>query len=119
MRDERLYMIHISECIAAIEEYAAPGYDEFVQSTKTQDAIIRRLQIMGESTMRLSDERKAAFPQVNWSRIRGFRNIVVHDYLDIDLDIVWNIIQNYLPPLKAAVETMLQQSDTTGDNTEQ
>lgn len=55
-------MIHVNECIADIEAYAAPGYDEFMGSTKTQDAIIRKLQIMAESTMRLSEARRETFP---------------------------------------------------------
>lgn len=118
MKDERLYLVHIKECITDIEEYASPGYDHFLSSKLNQDAIIRKLQIMAESTMQLSEASKAAFPEVSWGKIRGFRNVIVHDYLNVDLDIVWDVIQEYLPQLKAAVEVMLQQPGASGDNSE-
>ena len=58
-----------------------------------QDAVIRNLQIMAESTMRLSNQLKAQHDEVNWSGIAGFRNVVVHDYMDLDMEMFWEIIQ--------------------------
>lgn len=107
MKDEKLYIIHISECIERIEKYTDGGKEAFLASDLIQDAVIRNLQIMSESTTRLSDELQDKYPEVKWFKIRGFRNVLIHDYLGMDLERVWNIIKNDLPKLKAAVEKML------------
>jgi uncharacterized protein with HEPN domain len=72
-----------------------------------QDAVIRNLQVLAESTQHLSDEAKESHQDIDWYKIAGFRNILVHDYLGLDLDTVWNIVANELPVLKKAVEEML------------
>jgi len=71
-----------------------------------QDAVIRNLQTMAESTTRVSDELQEEHPEVDWLKIRGFRNVLVHDYLGVDLERVWNILENELSKLKNAVEKM-------------
>lgn len=108
MKDDKLYLIHIHECIQRIEEYlGGGGRDAFMDSTMVQDAIIRNLQMLSESTMRVSEEMQASHSEVEWYKIRGFRNVLVHDYLGVDLKMVWNILENDLPKLKAAVVKML------------
>ncbi|MHC4118393.1 MAG: HepT-like ribonuclease domain-containing protein [Planctomycetota bacterium] len=109
MKDDRLYLIHISECIERIESYVS-GKDkqEFLDSTLLQDAVIRNLQTMAESTQRLSEEGKEQGSEIDWLKIAGFRNVLVHDYLGIDVERVWNIIEKDLFVLKAAIEKMLR-----------
>jgi uncharacterized protein with HEPN domain len=108
MKDERLYLIHIKECIERIESYIGNADKrKFLNSTLLQDAVIRNLQVLAESTQRLSDEAKESRQDIDWYRIAGFRNILVHDYLGLDLDTVWNIVVNEMPVLKRAVEEML------------
>ena len=108
MKDDKLYLIHIRECILRIEEYLGGGGKEvFIASNMVQDAIIRNLQMLSESAMRLSDEMQASHPEVEWFKIRGFCNVLVHDYLGVDLERVWNILENDLSKLKTAVEKML------------
>ena len=108
MKDDRLYLIHIKECIERIESYVGKAdKQQFVDSTLLQDAIVRNLQVLAESTQRLSDEAKDNRQEIDWYKIAGFRNILVHDYLGLDLDTVWNIIANEMPALKKAVEEML------------
>jgi uncharacterized protein with HEPN domain len=63
--------------------------------------------MMSESTMRLSEELQVSHSEVEWFKIRGFRNVLVHDYLGVDLERVWNILENDLPKLKSAVEKMI------------
>lgn len=76
-----------------------------------RDAVLRRLQTMAESTQRLSDELKQA-PQIDWRALSGFRNILVHDYLNgIDNERVWIAIERYLPDLKVAVESFESSTD--------
>jgi uncharacterized protein with HEPN domain len=108
MKDDRLYLIHIAECIERIESYVS-GVDRegFMASTLVQDAVIRNLQTMAESTQRLSDRLKQAQSKIDRYKIAGFRNILVHDYLGVDTERVWNIIENELPALKKAVHAMM------------
>jgi uncharacterized protein with HEPN domain len=108
MKDDKLYLIHIRECIDRIESYLQ-GMDKeaFLASSLVQDAVIRNLQVLAESTQRLSARAKEGQPQIDWHKIAGFRNILVHDYLGVDLAKVWNILQNDLSALRDAVEEML------------
>lgn len=108
MRDDRLHLIHITECIERIERYTAPGDGAFYSDTMIQDAVLRNLHTLSESTQRLSDALKDQHPEVDWTSIAAFRNVVVHDYLGIDLPRIWDIVQRDLPNLKRAVSTMLE-----------
>jgi uncharacterized protein with HEPN domain len=107
VKDNKFYLIHINECIDDVAAYTADGYDTFMGSTLVQDAVIRKLQIMAESTMPLPEEMRTAHPEVNWRDIRGFHNVVVHDYTEVDQGKVWDIVQNDLPGLKSAVEALM------------
>ena len=107
MKNDQLYLIHISECIERIESYVR-GIDkeDFMASSLVQDAVIRNLQTMAESTQRLSDQLKQTQHKIDWYKIAGFRNILVHDYLGVDVEKVWNIIENEIPNLKEAIQEM-------------
>jgi len=109
MKDDRLYLIHIAECIERIESYVA-GKDReaFLNSTLIQDAVVRNLQTLAESTQRLSDQAKEEADEIDWFKIAGFRNVLVHDYLGLDIERVWNILETELPVLKKAIQRMLQ-----------
>jgi uncharacterized protein with HEPN domain len=85
VKDDKLYLIHISECINRIAEYVVEGKESFFRDEKTQDAVLRNLQILSESTQRLSVDLKANYSDIEWKRIAGFRNVLVHDYLGINL----------------------------------
>lgn len=110
MKDDRLYLIHISECISRIEDYVSGGRDEFLGSHLIQDAVIRNLQTMAESTQRLSDSLKLRYTEIDWRRISGFRNVVVHDYLGIDIPYLWQIVEKELPALKHTIKAMLDEN---------
>lgn len=109
MKDDRLFLIHIRECIQRIESYIA-GKDKqkFLDTTLVQDAVLRNLQVLAESTQRMSDATKESAVEVDWFKIAGFRNVLVHDYLGIDIEQVWNILEKDLPELKRQVEKLLQ-----------
>jgi uncharacterized protein with HEPN domain len=110
MKDDKLYLIHISECIGRIEQYLPErSKHTFLSSTLLQDAILRNLQTMAESTQRLSDSLKAKHPEINWHKISGFRNLLVHDYLGVDAERVWKIIEIDLPTLKQTISAMLKE----------
>ena len=97
---DRVYLNHMLECVARVLEYCEGGEAAFKQSHLIQDAVIRNLQVMAESSKRLSDATKALAPDVPWRAISGFRNIIVHDYLGVDLDVVWQVIATNLPDLR-------------------
>jgi uncharacterized protein with HEPN domain len=103
MKDDRVYLLHIPECIRRIEEDTADGQDAFLSSHTLQDAVLRNLQTMAESTERLSDSMKRRYPQIEWRRIVAFRNVLVHDYLGIDVERIWEITQRDVPQLKAVM----------------
>ena len=109
MNDYRLHLIHISECISRIEEYVGGrNREQFLGSTMVQDAVVRNLQVLAESTQRLPDTVKSAHPEVQWREIAGFRNVLVHDYLGLNVERVWEVIQNDLPDLKRKIDAMLR-----------
>ena len=110
MRREKVYLLHIVEYITRIEEYVASGQDSFMESMLIQDAVVRNLQILGQSARRLSDETRAGRPEVDWRGIIGFRNVIVHDYLGLSLVRVWEVVEQHLPVLKCQVEAMLRDS---------
>lgn len=108
VQTDRAYLLHILQCIALIQNYTAAGKLEFMASVLVQDAVLRRLQTMAESTQRLSDLCKAQAPEVDWRALSGFRNVLVHDYLGgIDLERVWDAVSVYLPGLEGAVRRLL------------
>ena len=108
MRDDTVYIRHIMESIRRIEENVAQGRENFLDSHTFQDAVLRNLQTLAESTQRLSDDLKAAHPEIEWHRIAAFRNILVHDYLGVDVERVWEITQRDVPELKKAILAMLE-----------
>jgi uncharacterized protein with HEPN domain len=108
MRDDTVYLRHILESIRRIEENVADGRDRFLASHTLQDAVLRNLQTMAESTQSLSDDLKTTYPDIEWDRIAAFRNVLVHDYLGIDVERVWDITQRDVPELKRAILGMLE-----------
>ncbi len=108
MKDDRLYLIHVQEAIERIEEYTRDGKEFFVEDHKTQDAVLRNLHTLAESSQRISKALKEQYPQVDWRILSAFRNVVVHDYLGISLDRVWDIVENDLPDLKKNIGVILE-----------
>lgn len=108
MKDDRLYLIHIREAVERIEEYTQEGKELFLNDHKTQDAVLRNLHTLAESSQRISNDLKDQHSQVDWRILSAFRNVVVHDYLGISLDQVWDIVENDLPDLKENVVAILK-----------
>lgn len=108
MKDDRLYLFHILESIERVEEYTSDGMEEFLADKKTQDAVLRNLQILAESTQRISPELKSAHIEIDWRGISGFRNVLVHDYLGVNLITVWGIIEGPLKELKMKINEILE-----------
>ena len=106
MKDDTLYKIHIRECIDKIEKYTdGTTLKMFMKTPLIQDAVLRNLQILSESTQRLSEDFKNSHNQIEWHQISGLRNVLAHEYLGIDLETVWNIIETKIPQLKETVKS--------------
>lgn len=99
---------HVRDRVVRIRKYTAGGRAVFLESHLVQDAVLRNLHTIAESTQRLSDRIRATEPDVAWRAIAGFRNVVVHDYLGIDLEAIWSVVERDLPGLAAAVDRMLR-----------
>ncbi|MGB0713989.1 MAG: DUF86 domain-containing protein [Gammaproteobacteria bacterium] len=92
------------ECIARIRDYTREGPQTFLASLLIQDAVVRNLQVLAESSQRLSEAFKSESGEVDWRALSGFRNILVHDYLALDLPLIWLVVENEM----SALETILK-----------
>ncbi len=108
-----LYLTRIQDCLHRIAEYTLGGHEEFLTDHKTQDAVLRNLQTMAESTQRLSASLKSTAPEVKWNKIAGFRNVLTHDYLGIILERVWLTIADDLPLFRQQIDTMMASMNPT------
>ena len=100
---------HILDAICEIESYVkGVSIDEFVSNSMLRFASIKQLEIIGEAANHITDETREKFSNVEWEKIVGFRNILVHEYFGIKLKIAWDIIINDIPELKSKVEKVLK-----------
>jgi uncharacterized protein with HEPN domain len=106
VRDDLLYIHHVLDCTHRIECYCRNGKEAFLATELIQDAVLRNLQTLAESTKRISDDLKAFHPELDWRAVAGFRNVLVHDYLGIDLERIWEIVSVHLPVLQSHMEAI-------------
>lgn len=103
-KDYRLYIDDMLEAIDKIAEYVIDGDEvRFSRNTQQQDAVIRRLSIIGEAATRLPQEIRLLVPSVPWKSVVGLRNIVIHEYANVSLGKAWEVTQTDLPKLKEAL----------------
>jgi uncharacterized protein with HEPN domain len=100
------YLQDIHDYIKDIESFTQTGEAEFMQDRKTQLAVIQAYQVIGEIVKRLPDDMLEQQPLVEWQKIKGFRDFLIHQYDNVDMSIVWDAVKQ-LPTLRAAVESML------------
>jgi uncharacterized protein with HEPN domain len=104
---DRKKLRDILDAITAIEAYSVSSYDEFLADTKTQDAILYNLIIIGEAANQISEEYQEQHHNIPWSAMIGTRNIIVHGYDQVKLEIVWKILQRDLEHLKTEVAKVI------------
>lgn len=99
MKDDRLYLIHMCECIDYITQYTAEGRDAFMASRQAQDAVIRNFEVLGEAAKHLSEAFRSSHEGIPWKRIVGFRDVLIHHYIGVDIEQVWSVVEKDLPDL--------------------
>jgi len=107
-RNPNLLVEDIIESCHKIMDYTKDiSFEQFLSDPKTIDAVVRNFEIIGEAANRLPEEFKDLYQEIDWHRIRGFRNRIVHDYFGIDYSIVWQVKENYLPQLMINLEKLV------------
>jgi uncharacterized protein with HEPN domain len=106
-KDDSIYMEHIMSSLDKITSYIS-GHNQqsFLESDQTQDAVIRQLEVIGEATKRISKETSERNSDIPWSDMAGMRDKLIHDYIDVDLWVVWTTASNDVPELKALLEKL-------------
>ena len=105
MKDDKIYLTHIPDGLRTILLYVDDvDHGTFINDRKTQDACIRQFEVIGEATKRLSAEFRQQFPQVQWKYLAKMRDKLIHDYIDVDLEIVWQTISVDVVPTLIEIE---------------
>jgi len=108
-RRDRDFLSDGKEAILRINAYIEKlSYEEFLEDIKTQDAVVRNLEIIGEATKNISEELKIRYPQLPWKDLAGVRDKLRHHYFGVNLDIVWNIVEKELPEIVLRFEEILK-----------
>jgi len=108
MKDNKLYLRHIRDAIEKIEKYISDvNYEQFVSNDMMADAVLRQLAVIGEATNNLSDDFRQSHPAVPFRDIIDMRNILIHNYTDVDIKVVWDTCKENLPELKRFVAEIL------------
>ena len=109
-RNEILFVEDILKNILLIENSIKNlSKDEFIMSKLIVDATVRRLEVIGEAVKNISEKIKTKYPEIEWRKIAGTRDAIIHAYFDVDLDIIWSIIEKDLPELKKEITKVLEE----------
>lgn len=108
MKDERVYLLHALDSIDAIQRYTVDGRDAFFADPKTQDAVIRNIEVIGQAVKGISDQTRSLEPNVPWRQIAGMRDKLIHEYFGVDLALVWDVVERELPVLRPQLATLTE-----------
>ena len=109
MKQPKLYLSHIIKAIDTIQEYLKGfSHDDFLKDEKTQDAVIRNLEIIGEASSKLEQEFIKQLPQIPWRDIKDFRNKLIQDYWELNLEVIWEAATKEIPELKKLLEPVTE-----------
>jgi len=100
MKDDLAYIEHILDCLRKIKEYTRNlSKDDFIENELIQDAVIRNIEIIGEATKKISLNLKQAYSEIPWKEMAGMRDKLIHDYLGVDIEVIWKTIESDIPAL--------------------
>ena len=108
-RDHRVYLNDILTAISKIERYVGDlSFHDFTQDEMRIDAVVRNLEVIGEAAKHVPEEVRRKYPFIEWKKISGLRDILIHEYFGVDRDILWDIVKNKIPVLKRDTEKILE-----------
>jgi len=111
-KDCLVYLKHILDAIHRIEKYTERiDYMDFMENNLVQAGVIREMKIIGEATKRLSDEFKGKYAGIPWRKIAGMRDKLIHDYMGVDMDAVWNVVERDMPQLRVKVKGIFTEEE--------
>ncbi|GAG95003.1 unnamed protein product [marine sediment metagenome] len=111
-RNMKLYLQDIWESILAIEEYTRKlAESAFYSNRQIQDAVVRRLEIIGEAVKNIDDDLRNKYPQIPWKKIAGMRDIITHEYFGIKIDRIWDVARKDLPNLKDKIKIIIEKEN--------
>ncbi|MEA1993647.1 MAG: DUF86 domain-containing protein [Euryarchaeota archaeon] len=111
-KDDSVYLRHILDAITKIEEYTQGiKYKEFMEDNLIQDGVIRQIEIIGEATKRLSKEIRKRHPEIPWRDMTGMRDKLIHNYLGVDIDAVWDTVERDIPSLKTELRNLIKKEE--------
>ncbi len=109
-RDVTLFLNDIFTCITKIQKYTEnKTYEEFISDEILIDAVVRNLEIIGEAVKNIPDSFRKKYPSVEWKKIAGLRDILIHWYFGIDYEVLWDILRSKLPNLQTEIENILKE----------
>jgi uncharacterized protein with HEPN domain len=109
MKNPIIYIEHIHTSVLRIKSYTTSINEEtFLKNPLIQDAVIRNFEIIGEATKKLSNEFRLKYPDIEWKKIAGMRDKLIHDYIGVDLWAVWAVVENILPELEIQINEILK-----------
>ena len=114
MKDDRLYLHHMLERCHRISRSIAAGRAAFMASEELQDAVIRNVEVIGEAAKRVSTESRSRLARFDWRSICGMRDVLIHDYIGVDLDEVWNVASIQIPELQMGLAEFLEIEEGRG-----
>lgn len=108
-RGSKLYLDDILNAIKKISSYTKSlSFDQFTEDEKTVDAVVRNLEVLGEAVKNIPETLKSKYGEVEWKKIAGVRDIMIHEYFGVDTEILWDIVQNKLPILSERIQKILK-----------
>lgn len=110
MSSDEIYLKHVLDSIKKIEEFTKNlSKKDFLASIEKQDSVTRRIEIIGEAVKNISSKLRVSHPEIEWKKITGTRDILIHAYFSVDEQLLWDIVENKLPILKKQIEHILKE----------